>query len=223
MQIRNMLLMFARQFRMLQRRSDDYWRSASNSYLATSPEVYSARELALREALSAIGELDYAVDIGCGDGRFTEVIAEQIAHVDGYDISEALISQARARPVRGKLNARFHLAGIEDIPEARGADLVSCLGVTSCLVDDRVFRLAVQKCVALLKEEGYLILVDTLSDGAETVRSYRNGYIGKYRSRDAYEAAFKAEGFKLVERKLMSEMGGELNNYFYLLRRRGQQ
>jgi 2-polyprenyl-3-methyl-5-hydroxy-6-metoxy-1,4-benzoquinol methylase len=219
-QFRNLFLMLSKQFPRLQQRSESFWRQAGNSYLAPSPAVYEAREQALREALAKIVPVQRAMDVGCGDGRFTLLLGDAAEHVYGYDISEPLISEAKQQALRDSSGRfEFHLAELEEVPIEPAHGIVSCLGVTSCVLDEAKFGRVLDRIVKATAEGGHLLLVDTLSDGKEATRAYRNGYVAKYRQRAAYERALTTRGLALVDRRKLADMGGDLGNFFYVLRR----
>ncbi|MBO0728167.1 MAG: class I SAM-dependent methyltransferase [Acidimicrobiaceae bacterium] len=48
------------------------------------------------EEVAHLGQRKRALDFGCGVGRLTEALGEHFERVDGVDISEAMIQQARA-------------------------------------------------------------------------------------------------------------------------------
>ena len=56
------------------------------------------------------------LDVGCGNGAFTEMLVAQCAPdaIDGLDPSEGQLAYARTRPARG--NARFHLGDAMALP-----------------------------------------------------------------------------------------------------------
>lgn len=71
------------------------------------------------------------LDIGCGAGRFFQV-AEEAGHrfdlLEGVDITETLITQARSRQFNGP--ARFETSDLETLADApAGIDLVTLIGV----------------------------------------------------------------------------------------------
>lgn len=219
MQIRNLLLLVSRQFPLLQKRSEAFWQKAGNSYLAPSQAVYQAREMALREALEKIGRVRRAIDVGCGDGRFTLLLTKSAEQVEGYDISVPLIQEANSAAIReAGVNVEFHLAELEQFPTWPARDIVSCLGVTSCVLDDLKFGRVLDRLVKTLAVGGHLLLVDTLSDSKESTRAYRNGYVAKYRQREFYEHALSSRGMLLQERQRLADMGRDMSNYFYVFR-----
>lgn len=61
------------------------------------------------------------IDVGCGNGAFTELIAERCAPADilGVDPSEGQLAFARSRHTRGV--ARFEQGGAMELPAADGA------------------------------------------------------------------------------------------------------
>lgn len=74
----------------------------------------------LCEILNDIGKESYIVDAGCGEGYYTNKIAEATgASVLGFDLSkEAIISASKAAKKNGTENARFFVGGIYDLPVA---------------------------------------------------------------------------------------------------------
>lgn len=76
------------------------WGSVADWYddHLTGDDTYHAKVIApnlVRIVHAQKGE--HALDIGCGNGYFTRLLAESGAHVIGADISPELIAQARAR------------------------------------------------------------------------------------------------------------------------------
>lgn len=220
MQLRNLLLVATKQFSRLQGRSEDFWRQAGNSYLASSPEVYQRRELALNEALAKIGPVQRAVDVGCGDGRFTMLLCQVAREVVGFDIADQLIASARAKAAQaGQSGVSFELAELEEVPVDPPSDVVACLGVTSCVLDEGKFGRVLDRLASAVAMGGHLLMVDTLSDGREEARAYRSGYVGKYRTRAKYEQELRARGLQILDSQRLADMGGVLGNYFYLFKR----
>ena len=79
---------------------------------------------ALDDAAAAAGGRPWtggrALDLGCGVGRVTQALAEHVARVDGYDVSAAMLEQARRLNRHGD-RVRFHLtegADLRDVADA---------------------------------------------------------------------------------------------------------
>ena len=57
--------------------------------------------------------LETALDLGCGTGEFSRLLARRAAHVLGVDLSPNMVRVARERSV-GLLNVEFHVADVAD-------------------------------------------------------------------------------------------------------------
>ncbi len=217
--LRNLFLAVTKRFGELQSVSDTFWRESTYTYLASN-EYYEKRQSTLADALSRMPHFRRAVDIGCGDGRFTLEIAKRAEVTVGYDISPALIQQARssAAAIAG-INARFEIASIENIDASLQADLVSCMGVLSCMVDHVRYSQAIGIICGLVKPGGLLMLIDTVAMNKSFTRTYRNGYVAHYRSEASYETAILETGMRLVDKKLISPMSASTVNNLYLFAR----
>jgi SAM-dependent methyltransferase len=95
------------------------------------------------------------LEVGCGAGRFTEVLAAAGAEVLAVDSSEAV--DAAAETVAGAANVRLAQADLFDLPFAPGSfDRVLCYGVVQHTPDPRAAFLA----VAAMVRPGGLLAVD---------------------------------------------------------------
>src|SRR5579884_1723008 len=93
-----------------------YWENCSNTFHA-SPEYYDRCETELRTSiLPRIGQVERILDAGCGNGRFTFVLAAIGRSIDAYDISRELIRQARQTASSANVtNIRFYVGDIATI------------------------------------------------------------------------------------------------------------
>lgn len=115
------------------------------------PSGISPRFLELVEAeeLSAMRVLD----VGCGWGRLSLLLARRAASVVGLDREASLIREARERAARqGITNAEFHEADVErDEYTAWTPDLVTAHLCASDAIIDRAARaLASGRCLAMV-------------------------------------------------------------------------
>ena len=193
-----------------------YWASCSNTFI-TNPEYYDRCEAVLTEdVLPRLGSPHRVLDVGCGSGRYTLVLATIARFVDACDLSPALIAQARRNASeRSVQNIAFRL---EDItyahPRRSGYDLVSCMGVLSTIVDDWAFRKITAAMRVALRPGGLLLLRDSVSrlpDG-ELVES--DTYATRYRNEEAYRNRFAELGLTLVYDSLLAEFGASVNRYY---------
>lgn len=146
----------------LTRNATDFWRQAETTFLA-SPEYYSRRLEKLESMLARWPGIDRAIDIGCGDGHFTRLFAAKARYVVGYDLSASLISSARESAKRsGIRNVEFRLGDIDEIPDSDRYDLVICMGVSSCILDEGKYARLLDLCCGILEPDGRLLMVDTV-------------------------------------------------------------
>jgi SAM-dependent methyltransferase len=78
------------------------------------------------------------LDVGCGNGAFTEVLIAKNApaEVTGIDPSEGQLAYARTRP--GTQRAQFRVAGAQDIPFGNGSFDVAVMPLVISFVPDPV-------------------------------------------------------------------------------------
>lgn len=197
----------------------DYWKNCSNSFLA-NPEYYERCEVELRQSvLPRVGRVERLLDAGCGNGRFTFVFAEAASMVDAYDVSSALIGQAReAAKSRGAKNINFR---VEDIARAKWApssyDVASCMGVLSTIIDEPIFLAVARKLRAAARPGGFMLLRDTVSLLPEGELVQSDTYAIRYRHENHYRQTLANLGMTLeYEAPLIEE--GKLVNRIYLYR-----
>jgi len=97
------------------------------------------------------------IDVGCGSGFFSRILAEQGARVLGLDGSAGMIEAARAAPAPGGAEApRYDVNTVEDLGGVQGAfDGAICLSVIEYLDDPRA---AIAAIARLVKPGGRLAL-----------------------------------------------------------------
>jgi ubiquinone/menaquinone biosynthesis C-methylase UbiE len=78
----------------------------------------SSNARAASELLSGRGES--ALDIGCGEGKFTRGLASFIPHVSGVDIKDKKIAQAQSAAADAGMKVDFRAASGEDLPYPAG-------------------------------------------------------------------------------------------------------
>lgn len=186
--------------------SESYWKSATSTYLAPA-DYYDQKQLILGDVLSTLPRFNNVIDIGCGEGKFTFQLAEYADKVTGYDINPALSERGNSTAKeRGLLNVQFIAQEIEDISPLARYDLVSCMGVTSCIIDDSKFLSVLDKLETLSANGGRLLLIDSLSTVHDQVVRDQSGYVAKYRSIDDYRELISRRGFILDTEILIKEV-----------------
>lgn len=203
----------------LQKRSFNYWSNASNSFLAP-PQYYEIKKQILHSVITQLPQLKSAIDIGCGNGVFTKILAEKVDKVIAYDISQSLIQQAiEGIKYTGISNISFEVKELEDTPINQKFELVACMGVTSCILDDHKFVNVLDILKACSISNGYLLMIDSLALNDERIASGDNGYIAKYRNINSYNAILEGLGFiKLSEVVISEDAFRNLTNRLFLFK-----
>jgi len=199
--------------------SDEY-RAIFESTNLASLDSYE-KEAILDEALQRFPIFENAIDISCGDGKFTMYIAKHANRVLAYDMSSAIIDKAiRTANASGVTNVTFFSQEIENIAPAQKFDLVSCLEGTSGIIDDLKFLFFLDKLKALSKNDAFLFMIDSLSTVGDRTEVGKNGYGAKYRSITDYRSLLYRAGFFLQEEILIKEDAEKnLTNKLFIMRR----
>ena len=179
----------------------DFWRNCSNTYLAAE-EYYIKQEMALRKLLKHIGYIKRALDIGCGDGRFTFIVKAHSIRVTGIDISPKLIQKALSQ-IENEIdreNIQFNVDSIETFTTDLRYQLITCMGVTSGLIDNSIFDETIIKIGQLMTRKSWLIVKDTLSLKEDKINKVNN-YVAIYRNINSYKNFFYKHGF-LIEKEI---------------------
>jgi SAM-dependent methyltransferase len=114
------------------------------------------------------------VDVGCGSGYATRLLAPLVRETLGVDFSESMIARARAAAT-GKPNLRFEVGNALELdPQALGTFDVA-LSVR-CLINLESWELqqrAIANVARLLKPGGRFIFVEGLADGRRNLNAMR--------------------------------------------------
>jgi 2-polyprenyl-3-methyl-5-hydroxy-6-metoxy-1,4-benzoquinol methylase len=122
-----------------------------------------------------------AVDLGCGSGRFTGLLAERYDEVLAVDIAERLLEIARAK--RARPNIRYECRSLWDVTADRDGrfDVVMCINTINHVRDhDRVLP----HIRGLVSPGGHAVLVDIVYDDSRPrsrLWHYQDGF--QYASR----------------------------------------
>jgi 2-polyprenyl-3-methyl-5-hydroxy-6-metoxy-1,4-benzoquinol methylase len=94
-------------------------------------------------------------------------------------------------------NIDFRVSDVlEDRPEGR-FDLISCMGVTSVIIDENMYRRLLQRLVEVLAPSGYLLMKDTLSTAPSAEYLHTGQRPTIYRSQKAYLKYLASLGLEL--------------------------
>jgi ubiquinone/menaquinone biosynthesis C-methylase UbiE len=95
------------------------------------------------EMLDAVGRPGTAVDVGCGSGRLTVVLAQRGAAMTGIDTSDERLARARARADAAAVEVEWVRADMDQplpFPDARFGAVVSRLSLMLSRNPDRLLR-----------------------------------------------------------------------------------
>lgn len=142
---------------------------ATRSYLTFEGSVIK-REVG---TLKALGMSDLAVDLGCATGKVSFKLAESFQRVVGYDISPAMITEAKKNLQKAGSpgNIEFKVADIEEgIPEESNSVslVVMSLGTASDVFDLRRVLVSIRR---ILKPDGK-VLFSCYNSGALLYRCW---------------------------------------------------
>jgi SAM-dependent methyltransferase len=195
-----------------------YWVKATSTFLA--PETYyQEQENKLRDILGRHAKGRFAADIGCGNGRFTQIISEHFEFTEATDPNELLISEAREQAVQKSItNIAYYVERLEHAESLSSYDFVSCMGVTSGLVDDDVFIKSIWKLKAAMRPGAILLMKDTVTSNTAEAVGW-NGYTAVYRNVSAYLEAFSEAGLNLIEQQILAndENRKRINGFFVFM------
>lgn len=100
---------------------------------------------------SILNKQTYALDVGCGTGRWTRYLASRAGFIEAVDPSNAIF--AAAKILKGKNNVRLARASVETLPFADETfDFVMSIGVLHHIPDTAK---AMKDCVKKVKKGGH--------------------------------------------------------------------
>jgi SAM-dependent methyltransferase len=140
---------------------------------ATHQDVWQ-RWLEIETIRPFLRAADRLVDVGCGSGYATRLLAPLVRETLGVDFSESMIGRARAAAA-GQSSLRFEVGNALDLdPRALGTFDVA-LSVR-CLINLESWELqqrAIENIAGLLKPGGRFIFVEGLADGRRALNALR--------------------------------------------------
>lgn len=195
-----------------------YWSGCSCSLLASDPTYYDRQENVLRTCfMPAIGNHEVALDVGCGNGRFSMVIGEWASKIDALDISSTLIEEGRRVANEKKIkNINFEVIDLELGLPLKQYNLIACMGVMSTLIDEEPYLALCDYLTNSLHLGGWLILKDTLSLDSSGELINTEEYTTHYRNIDMYLDIMRKHGFNLYDEVVMAEEANRINKMFLM-------
>jgi SAM-dependent methyltransferase len=117
---------------------------------------------------------DRMVDVGCGSGYATRLLAPLVRDTLGIDFSESMIARARAAAT-GASNLRFEVGNVLDLNRGVLGTFDVALSVR-CLINLESWDLqqrAIENIARLLPPGGRFIFVEGLADGRRALNALR--------------------------------------------------
>src|SRR5216683_4382245 len=146
------------------------------------------------------------VDLGCGTGRFTDLLATHFdAEIIGIDPSGRMLDQARRKPVAG--NVVFRQASADALPLPDGSvDLTFMSQVYHHLADPSAVA---RECGRVLRRGGHACVRNTTRDCDFVYRHFfplQALIESDLPSRDGINSVFAAAGFAATHHRIVSQL-----------------
>lgn len=164
------------------------------------PEFYNrAIQLEQRLALRPWLHVDpgcRVLDVGCGVGRWSRLLAARGAQVTGIDLSPTMIEEAERRAAQAGVADRctFHVQDVSDLRVRGQFDLVLAVTVLQHILDPAGLRAAVLAMTQRLAPGGRIVLLEAAPDNAV---SRCDTSVFRARRRAVYLDLFRACGLRV--------------------------
>lgn len=137
------------------------------------------------------------LDVGCGVGRWSTLLAARGANVTGIDLSPTMIAEATRRATTQGVaeRCRFLVEDLADLDAGETFDFVLGVTVLQHILEPDALRRAVQRLAAHLAPGGRLVLLE-----AAPARRARHcdTHVFHAREREVYLALFEEAGLELT-------------------------
>ena len=190
---------------------DHYWEDRARRFAAQGsglaavcsygmPEFYNrmihyGQHLALRPWLD-IAPGTRVLDVGCGVGRWSSMLAARGAVVTGMDLSPTMIEQAQRRAESNGVatRCRFLVQDLAQLDAGETFDLVIGVTVLQHILDAEALRAAVQRMAAHLEPGGRMVLLEA---APARVARHCDTTVFRARQRSVYLDLFAQAGLEV--------------------------
>lgn len=170
-----------------------YWTASLDTHKADTSYYALVTESLHRTVLPLLSGNSRVLDFGCGNGEYTELLSAASGPTLGIDVSEPLIDEARR--MRSSPGTSFAVA--HRPPAAQSFDLVSCMGVLVCVLDDTDFESILTELAHAVRPNGHLVLRETFAwNDAQIVEN--DDYVAHYRTPLQYLTLLADCGIELL-------------------------
>jgi ubiquinone/menaquinone biosynthesis C-methylase UbiE len=196
-------------------RKEEYWSRFANNFDEEQTYVVGgAIQQTILERLSGESDLGELIELGCGAGFFTKVLAENTSHLMATDLSDEMLAVARTQ-LKDCQNVVVEKANCEktDFPDGK-FDSVFMANLVHVIENPSI---VLQESYRIIKDGGLLIIVDYTGYGMKLfemmkmgIRYFRKwgkppGYSRGKLSPDELHSLVEGVGFKVEEVQLIGD------------------
>jgi ubiquinone/menaquinone biosynthesis C-methylase UbiE len=196
-------------------RKEEYWSRFANNFDEEQTYVVGgAIQQTILERLSGESDLGELIELGCGAGFFTKVLAENTSHLMATDLSDEMLAVARTQ-LKDCQNVVVEKANCEktDFPDGK-FDSVFMANLVHVIENPSI---VLQESYRIIKDGGLLIIVDYTGYGMKLfemmkmgIRYFRKwgkppGYSRGKLSPDELRSLVEGVGFKVEEVQLIGD------------------
>ncbi len=182
-------------------RSTQYWLGQKTYNYATNfPDRHKNQiDFTKKNFLPLLTKNSKVLDIGSADGWHACIIAHFCGELNGIDMNPDFIALARENAKKmGLENCHFETADALQLKiKPKFYDAIVLSGLTTCFVEDSDFLSVMRTATTGLKENGVLLLKDTLQTSKGSKLNLVNGYAALYRDLDKYNKLLDIAGFEI--------------------------
>jgi SAM-dependent methyltransferase len=137
------------------------------------------------------------LDVGCGVGRWSRLLAARGASVTGVDLSPTMIAEAERRAAAGGLarRCRFLVQDCAALDAGGDFDLIVCVTMLQHILDVGALRCALRRLALHLAPQGRLIVLEA---APARPASRCNSPVFTARHRSVYLSLFRECGLRVV-------------------------
>lgn len=155
---------------------ETYWSRHAGDYERNVDYVVGSRDQALiKERVAALRSLGHTLELGCGSGIFSELIANAASHLTATDYSDEMVAAASCR-LSGMGNVTVEKADCRDLDYPAGGFDTVLLANLLHVIDDPRRTLAESRRV--IKPGGTMVVISYTTAGMRF--SARLGMIYRY-------------------------------------------
>ncbi len=176
---------------------DEFWNSAYNDlddggYISNDSKINNFRFLIEKEELKEFiykftthNNRTRALDVGCGNGRFSRVLSQYFDKVDAIDIAQPIIK--RNRENSDFTNIQYHKATLEEwIGHSKVKYDFIYVGGVLMYIEDRSINYIYENINKILNKSAVLVLRESVMT-KERVDKIDDRYIAYYRFKNFYK------------------------------------